>query len=141
MRRHLAQHAVAGGMAEALVDDLEPIDVEEDHGDLLRLGAVIVGPAGERLDDPLDEHLAGGQPRHRVAPSAGLLLQPRVLEGDRRQLGEPVQRVDLGLVPRALHRARRQAEHPDDPPADVSGTPTPAPTMPVKAGEWPSYVS
>ena len=47
------QDAIAGGVAEALVDDLEAVDVEQQDRDRLALGAG--RRVAKRLDDPLDQ--------------------------------------------------------------------------------------
>src|SRR3712207_8926644 len=53
------QQAVAGGVAEAVVDQLEPVQVEEEDGD--REGGA--GGAGQRLLEPVEEEGAVRQPR------------------------------------------------------------------------------
>ena len=59
---HVEQHLVAGGVAEAVVDRLEVVEVEEDHGQAL----VVAARARDRVPHPLDEQRAVGEVRHRV---------------------------------------------------------------------------
>ena len=110
------EHPVARGVAEALVDDLEAVDVEEqDRGRLaLRAGRRRL----ERLHDSLDQGLPRRQPGDRVARRERLLLEPGVLERDRGELGELHQRLDLGLSEDPLPGAGRQPDHADRPAAD-----------------------
>ena len=61
--RHLDQHLVPGQVAETVVDRLEAVEVEEQHGDV---GALAVG-AHERLLEPVEEEGAVGKPGERVA--------------------------------------------------------------------------
>ena len=51
------QHGVAGGVAEAVVDRLEVVEVHEDHG---QPGALAAG-ARDRMSHPLDEQRAVGE--------------------------------------------------------------------------------
>ena len=105
----LAQDAVARGVPEALVDDLEPVDVEQHDGH--RLGARALCRRCERVDHALDERLAGRQARDRVARRERLLVEAGVLERDRRQLRELLERVDLRLAEHSVTRGRREPEH------------------------------
>lgn len=63
--RHLDEHLVAGGVARGVVDGLEVVEVEEDHG----------GPRGapahglERVLEPVEEERPVRQPRQRVVQS------------------------------------------------------------------------
>ena len=103
-------------MAEALVDDLEAVDVEQQDRDRIALGAG--GRRLEGLDDPLDQALSRGQAGDRVPRGQRLLVQPRVLEGERGQLGELQEGVDLGLPEGSVDVPRREPEHADDATAD-----------------------
>ncbi len=58
----LQQHGVAGGVAEAVVDRLEVVEVHEDHG---QPGA-LAPCARERVAHALDEQRAVGEVRHGV---------------------------------------------------------------------------
>ena len=60
--RHLDQHLVAGGVPEAVVDRLEVVEVEEDHGE----PAPLAPAAGDRVAHALGEQRAVGEPRHAV---------------------------------------------------------------------------
>jgi hypothetical protein len=116
----LLEDPVAGAVAERLVDDLEAVDVEQDHGHLGRLAGGRRRHSGRRIHDqgivdPAEEDLAGRQARHRVDRIvAGRLLELGVLEGDRGELGEPVEGVDLGLAPRSVGRPGGEADDADD---------------------------
>ena len=52
-------------MTETLVDDLEPVDVEQDHRHGLDVRTD--DRERERIDDALDQRLAGRQSRDRIA--------------------------------------------------------------------------
>ena len=60
----LAQDAVAGRVAEALVHDLEAVDVEQHDRDRSTVDADRTG--GQGVDDPLDERLACWQAGDRI---------------------------------------------------------------------------
>ena len=77
----LGQQLVAALVAEAVVDDLEAVEVEHEHGD----GAAVAGGERERVVDAVDEQRAVRQPGQRVVQRAVLGL---LLEGD-----DPPQRV------------------------------------------------
>ena len=62
------QEPVADGMADALVDDLEPVEVEQDDRD--RVGAVRMG--GQGMRDPLGQELAVREAGRRVMEGAAL---------------------------------------------------------------------
>jgi hypothetical protein len=75
----LDQHLVAGGVAEAVVDDLEVVEVQEDHGH----AAVLAPAASERMAYALDEQRAVGQARDRVVERlVGELLLERAALAD-----------------------------------------------------------
>ena len=88
------EERVADGVAEALVDHLEPVEVEQDQGD--RVVVALAGP-GERVGDAVGQEVAVRQAGDRVVEGAALggLEEMGVVEGDRGELGEPAQRGDL----------------------------------------------
>jgi hypothetical protein len=51
------EQPVASGVAQGLVDHLEPVEVEEQHGHARRCCRV---PSGQRVGDPVGEQLAIG---------------------------------------------------------------------------------
>ena len=63
------QQAVADGVADALVDDLEAVEVEHDHGDG---SGVVRADARERVGDAVRQQLAVRQPGRRVVEGAAL---------------------------------------------------------------------
>ncbi len=75
----LLQHLVAGRVAEAVVDRLEVVEVEEDHGD----ARVLARRAGERVVDAVGEQRSVGQPGDGVVEGLvrELLLERRALAG------------------------------------------------------------
>ena len=79
--RHLDEHLVAGGVPQAVVDRLEVVEVEEDHGHALALAA----RAGDRMADALGEQGAVRQAGHRVVEGlvGELLLEGLALEMSR----------------------------------------------------------
>ena len=68
-RGHLAEDLVAGGVAEAVVDALEAIDVEEVDG-----SGVVAAAAIDRVLQPVAEEGAVGQPGERVVERQALQL-------------------------------------------------------------------
>ena len=70
----LDQHLVAGGVAEAVVDHLEVVEVHEDDGD----DAVLAARARQRVADALAEQRAVGEPRDGVVER---LVGQLLLEG------------------------------------------------------------
>ena len=84
------QQPVADGVADALVDDLEAVEVEHDHGD--RAG-LVRADAREGMGDAVRQQLAVRQAGRRVVEGAALgdVDEARVVDGDRGQLGEPGQ--------------------------------------------------
>ena len=105
------EQPVADGVADALVDDLEAVEVEQHDRD--RLGVVGVG-RGERMADPVGQQLAVGEACRRVVERAALggIEQPRIVEGDRRELGEAHQGVRLARAERPIVRPRREPDAP-----------------------------
>ena len=87
-----AEQPVADRVADALVDDLEAVEVQQDDRD--RVGVVGVG-RGQRMRDPVGQQLPVGETGRRVVERAALgrIEQPRIVEGDRRELGEARQGV------------------------------------------------
>ena len=71
--RDLAEQLVAALMAERVVDELEAVDVEHEHGDR----AAVAGSECERVVHAVDEQRAVGQARERVVqrPVLDLLLE------------------------------------------------------------------
>ena len=106
----VAQQLVADGVAEAVVDDLEVVEVDEQHGDL-------VGPGGlEQLVEAGDHRRPVGEPGERVVgrgvgePGGGEAGLGDVLDvGDRE--GDPLLLGDrhLGLRPDVLAVAAQVA--------------------------------
>ena len=94
-------------------------------------------PSGRAVDSAWAirsvEQLAVGEAGGRVVQGAALrgVDEPRVVERDRGELGEARQRVDLALAPVALELADARPRTPTTRPADMSGTPTTAPTEPT----------
>ena len=60
------EQVIAGGVAEAVVDRLEVVHVEEEHGDPARLAH----PAGKRVLDAIREQRTVGKARERVVEGA-----------------------------------------------------------------------
>ncbi len=71
--RDLLQHRVAGGMAEAVVDRLEVVEVDEDHAHR----RLLAGRAGERVADAIGEERAVGEARDGIVEG---LVRELVLE-------------------------------------------------------------
>ena len=110
------QHAVALGVAVGVVDDLEVIEIEQDHGDRI--------PVGQRLAQPLVAGAMVEQPGQPVAPD--LLAQRVALAGgvvrERGHRREPLDELDLLVgeahvlavavdVQRTEHPLGRQQRH------------------------------
>ena len=95
------EQLVADLMAEAVVDELEVVEVEEQHD-----GASVRG--GELRLDPLGEQLAAGEPGQMVVGGAVLepvavlgelpdgLLEAVVLERDGRVVGQRLEQREVG---------------------------------------------
>ena len=95
---------------------------------------VVLRVARQGVGDPVGQQLAVGQAGGRVVQGAalGAVDQPRVVEGDRGQLGEAGQ----GARSRARRTAARPSPEarpmtPTTRPPEVSGTPTTDPNVPV----------
>ncbi len=69
----LEQDPVAGGVAEAVVDRLEVVEVDEDDGQ----ADVVAAGAGDGVADALDEQRAVGEARDRVVEGLVLRAAPR----------------------------------------------------------------
>jgi len=95
---HGDQEPVTDVVADALVDDLEAIEIEQDDTGL----AIIVDTDRRQCaGDPVGQELAVRQAGGRVIEGAPLggVHEPGVVQGDRGELGEARQRVDLALAP------------------------------------------
>ena len=91
--RHLLEQAVAGGVAEAVVDHLELVEVDEQHG----RPRVVAGRAGQRLLDAVEQEGAVRQPGeavvHRLVLEAG--LGPAPLYRDGGEVPAPLEHLQL----------------------------------------------
>ena len=97
---------VARGVAEGVVDRLEAVEVEHEHGDVDALAL----PAGQRVSEAVERERAVGQPGERVVQRgmARDLLLAVALDGDDDQRGDGRQEADLVLGEGArLARMRR----------------------------------
>ena len=79
-------------MAEAVVDELEAVEVEKEDGEVVVLVAT---PAGHGLPEPVEEQVAVGQAREGIVQGVVEDLLLRTLA-----------RGDVGLRPRQPHRPR-----------------------------------
>jgi hypothetical protein len=107
----LAQHHVAHAVAEAVVDRLEPVEVDVEHPDVRSAGGVVEG-----VLEALEEHGPVGQTREGVV--AGRVAQRRgralALEHQRAEPDQAVERHPTGVVghlvePAPQHEAPRRA--------------------------------
>ena len=100
-----AEHLVAGGVAERLVDVAQPVDVEQQHRDDLAGRAHL-----DRLVERAGEPAAVGQPGQRVVVrvEAQPVDQPGVLHRDGGVRGERLQQPHVG-------RRRRRSRSPSRP--------------------------
>ena len=102
-----AQQVVAGGVADAVVDRLEAVEVDEEHAEV----GLAPGRHVERVLQAVQEERAVGQPGEGVVE--GLLHRlhrARIAEGEARVLGEGVEHAELGVVEggaRGRHRDER----------------------------------
>ncbi len=110
------QQAVARRVAEALVDDLEPIEIEQGDRDRLRRVAPVTR---QGVRDPVGQELAVRQAGRRVVQGATLgdVDEAGVVEPDRGKLREAGKRLDIAVAPLAARLTGRQPEHPDHPTA------------------------
>ncbi len=82
---HLHEHRIAGGVAELVVDLLEPVEVDEQHGDRLCRS----GPAPEGVPQAVEQRGTVGQAGERVGQrpagdlALALLSLDRVADGSR----------------------------------------------------------
>ena len=130
----LGEQQVAGRVPEALVDDLEPVEVEEDERDPRRATAPATRRAGpgragardgarlELVREPVEQQRPVRQAREQVVECRvgaladlrlGSLEEPGVVERDRRELCEPGQRLHLALAERTARVARGEADDPE----------------------------
>jgi len=103
---HGAQELVAGGVADAVVDGLEAIQVDEQHAQLGRTA----GRHVQRVLQAVQEERAVGQPGEGVAK--GLLHGldgARVGQREARVLGEGVEHAELGVVEAAGRHGHERA--------------------------------
>ena len=117
-----AQELVAGGVADAVVDGLEAVEVDEEHAQL----GLAAGRHVERVLEAVEEERAVGQPGQRVVE--GLLHGldgARVGQREARVLGEGVEHAELGVVEAA-------------PDAIATSAPARAPLMWTEAASAPS---
>jgi hypothetical protein len=84
----LDQERVADGVAETLVDHLEPVEIEQDQRDRV---LIAVAAPRERMGDPVGEKVPVREAGDRVVKGAPLrgLEEMGVVEGDRGELREP----------------------------------------------------
>ncbi len=111
----LAQHVVAHGVPERVVELLEAVDVDHQHAHL------VLRPAapGEQ-PEVLVEVAAVGQPRERVGGGAGLGLAQRVDARERRRrLDAAASRIRCALTGHAVARAPREDDRALDPAVDA----------------------
>ena len=89
---HLHEELVPAAVSQGVVDLLEPVEVEEQHGD-----AVVRAPSREGVSEPVPEESPVGQPRQRVVER---LVQELCLQG--RPVGDVAavqhQPVDVRVV-------------------------------------------
>ena len=96
-RGDLEQQRVTGRVPEAVVDDLEPVEVEEEHGE----PAGLAFEPDQRLLQPVDEQYPVGQPGQRVLHrlESERLLGPLAVgqvAHDGEDPGDPAVVVELG---------------------------------------------
>ncbi len=108
---HRLEHAVAGGVAEPVVDGLEAVEVEEHE----RAAGALAAGARERALERVEEERAVGQPRQAVVARETLEvgLGPLPLQEQREQarhVGEGGHPVELALA-RALPARLEHAQH------------------------------
>ena len=117
------EKAIAGGVTEGVVDDLEVVEVQEEHDE-----PAAVALRGEPDVDLLREHQAVGQPGQWVVIGlvAELLLEPRqlgerllelaVLEGHGRLIGERLEEAQIVVLEAcSLGQPVGDRERADDP--------------------------
>ena len=95
------KHRIAGGVSEAVVDELEPVEIEEQDG-YPRPTALA---AGERMLDPVGEQppvrQAGQRVRQRRVDET--LVDACVLEGNGHVVGEQPYDVEVVVIEMAAH--------------------------------------
>src|SRR5581483_8198073 len=100
---HLDEEVVADGVAQRVVDDLEPVEVEEEHGDPARPWPA-PGP-GQRLAELVHEQPPVRQPRQRVVEGA-------VQRPPERRFGRECQRATGAVTGRSVRQTRADWEWP-----------------------------
>ena len=121
------QDGVAGGMAEGVVDCLEPVDVDGDEGDGLAVPARPVELFPEpRVDAAAVEEPGEGVDGHRPRESVPGPRRALAGEGEGGGRGQPPHPRQVGLVERPVAVAgrsgRRRRARPPAPPAAPRGT-------------------
>ena len=114
----LAQDAVAGRVAEALVDDLEPVDVEQEDRDRLAASTPAGGGGASASTTRWISVSRVGRPVTGSRGESACSWSRAFSSAIEASWANLRQRVDLGLPEDALGRARREAEHADDAAAD-----------------------
>src|SRR6185503_20477355 len=91
---HGNEQRIPDRVTQALVDHLEAVEVEEDQRDRV---LVAVAATRQRMRYAVSQEVAVRQAGDRVVQRAALrgLEEVGVVEGDRRELGEPAQGADL----------------------------------------------
>ncbi|HVY08558.1 MAG TPA: hypothetical protein VHB18_00230 [Mycobacteriales bacterium] len=104
-RGDLPEQPVAGMVPEAVVDDLEPVDIGEDDG----AEAPVASAAKQRLVQPVDEQPAVGQPGELVVE--GVVCQLRLVADPLRVVPERQHHAvhAVGTVRRGTGEADRQS--------------------------------
>ena len=118
------EQSVAGVVAEAVVDQLEVVDVEEHHGGVRMAG---IAP-GEHVPEAVEEKCAVGEAGERVVESvvAKRLLRAPALDGGTEHVGHGLheERIVIGEVPGLTCVPAQHAERqprPRDRHADAAG--------------------
>ena len=107
------QQPIASGVTEGFVDDVEPVKVEQHHGDRVRLRR---SEFGQGAGDPIGQQLSVRQPGDPVVQGApmGDVDKAGVVQGDGSQRGEAGQGVDVALAPTTARVSAAQPEDTDD---------------------------
>ena len=110
------EERVADGVTEALVDHLEPVEVEQDQGHRVLIALAV---PRQGVGDPVGQQVAVGQARDGVVQCAALRLleQVGVVQRDRGELGEAAERSDLAAAERPLVASRGEPDDADGPAA------------------------
>ena len=129
VRRQLGEHLVAARMAEAVVDPLEVVDVDEAEAERVALRARV----GDLALEPVVEVAVVAEPGQRVGerePHRAQLAEGRALvERDREQRPDERSREERRALPehdehqrRGRHQREGQGRDLDARPRDVDGT-------------------